>query len=47
MLVLTLQAGAVCAALAATGIIHAMLIVTRNVSDFEPTGVKTFNPWMA
>ena len=24
-----------------------MTVVTRNVSDFEPTGVATLNPWMA
>lgn len=33
------------ALIAATGIIHAMPIVTRNVADFEPTGVKILNPW--
>ena len=33
------------ALIAATGIIHAMPIVTRNVADFEPTGVKIINPW--
>lgn len=35
------------ALIAATGIIHAMYIVTRNVADFEPTGVKIINPWLA
>jgi predicted nucleic acid-binding protein len=35
------------ALIAATGIIHAMPIVTRNVTDFEPTGVKIINPWEA
>lgn len=33
------------ALIAATGIIHAMPIITRNVADFEPTGVKIINPW--
>jgi toxin FitB len=33
------------ALIAATGIIHAMPIITRNVVDFEPTGVKIINPW--
>jgi len=34
------------ALIAATGLVHAMPVVTRNVTDFEPTGVKTINPWM-
>jgi len=33
------------ALIAATGIVHAMPIVTRNVADFEATGVKIINPW--
>ena len=33
------------ALIAATGIVHAMPIVTRNVADFQPTGVKVINPW--
>ena len=33
------------ALIAATGIVHAMPIITRNVADFEPTGVKVINPW--
>src|SRR6056297_1612895 len=33
------------ALIAATGIVHAMSIVTRNVADFQPTGVKVINPW--
>jgi len=24
-----------------------MPIITRNVADFEPTGVKIINPWLA
>lgn len=31
--------------IAATALVHGMTVVTRNVSDFEPTGVKIFNPW--
>lgn len=34
------------ALIAATGIIHAMPVITRNVSDFAPTGVRTINPWL-
>lgn len=33
------------ALISATGIVHAMPIVTRNVADFAPTGVKIINPW--
>lgn len=35
------------ALIAATGITHAMSIVTRNVVDFEPTGVRVINPWLS
>ncbi len=31
--------------IAATALVHGMTIVTRNVSDFEPTGVPVLNPW--
>lgn len=31
--------------IAATGLVHRMMIVTRNVSDFESTGVRLVNPW--
>ncbi len=31
--------------IAATALVHGMTIVTRNVADFEPTGVPTLNPW--
>lgn len=31
--------------IAATALVHGMIVVTRNVSDFEPTGVPTLNPW--
>ena len=33
------------ALIAATGLVHAMPIVTRNVADFVPTGVHIINPW--
>ncbi|WOG27226.1 hypothetical protein [Endozoicomonas sp. 8E] len=31
--------------IAATAIIHQMTLVTRNIRDFEQTGVKLLNPW--
>jgi|SRR5690625_712814 len=31
--------------IAATALVHGMVVVTRNVADFEPTGVQTINPW--
>ncbi len=31
--------------IAATALIHGMIVVTRNQVDFEPTGVQLFNPW--
>lgn len=34
------------AMIAATALVHAMTVVTRNVSDFAPTGVPVFNPWV-
>jgi len=33
------------ALIAATAIIHGMTVVTRNVGDFEGTGVLLINPW--
>jgi toxin FitB len=33
------------ALIAATALVHGMTIVTRNVADFEPTGVPILNPW--
>jgi hypothetical protein len=32
--------------IAATALVHGMTVVTRNVGDFEPTGVATLNPWV-
>jgi predicted nucleic acid-binding protein len=34
------------ALIAATAIVHGLTVVTRNVSDFEPTGAKLLNPWL-
>lgn len=31
--------------IAATALVHGMTVVTRNVADFERTGVEIFNPW--
>lgn len=33
------------ALIAATALVHGMTMVTRNVADFEPTGVPIINPW--
>ncbi len=33
------------ALIAATALTHGMTMVTRNVADFEPTGVPLLNPW--
>ena len=32
--------------IAATALVHGMVVVTRNVADFEPMGVSTLNPWI-
>ena len=31
--------------IAATALVHGMVVVTRNVADFAPTGVRTLDPW--
>lgn len=31
--------------IAATALVHGLTVVTRNVADFEPTGVAVLNPW--
>ena len=31
--------------IAATALVHGMIVATRNVKDFEPTGVEVLNPW--
>ena len=33
------------ALIAATALVHDMTVVTRNVSDFAPTGVAIVDPW--
>ena len=35
------------ALIAATALVHGMVVVTRNVSDFERAYVETINPWLA
>ncbi len=35
------------ALIAATALVHDLVVVTRNTGDFERTGVKLFNPWVA
>ena len=34
------------ALIAATALVHTMTVVTRNVGDFEPMGVRVLNPWL-
>jgi predicted nucleic acid-binding protein len=34
------------AMIAATALEHKFTVVTRNVSDFQPTGVALYNPWL-
>ncbi len=33
------------ALIAATAMVHGMTVATRNVADFEPTGVTLVDPW--
>ncbi|WP_025038206.1 type II toxin-antitoxin system VapC family toxin [Bradyrhizobium sp. DOA9] len=33
------------ALIAATALVHGLTVVTRNMEDFEPTGVPLLNPW--
>ena len=35
------------ALIAATALVHGLIVATRNVSDFETTGVRSVNPWLA
>lgn len=32
--------------IAATALVHDLTVVTRNVTDFEPMGVRILNPWL-
>ncbi len=32
--------------IAATALVHGMTVVTRNVADFEASGVQLLNPWV-
>lgn len=34
------------ALIAATALVHGLTVVTRNVADFELSGVAVFNPWV-
>ena len=34
------------ALIAATALVHGLIVVTRNAADFEPTGVRVINPWL-
>ncbi len=31
--------------IAATALVHGMVVVSRNVADFEPMGVRVVDPW--
>jgi predicted nucleic acid-binding protein len=31
--------------IAATALAHGLIVVTRNTSDMEPSGVPLLNPW--
>ncbi|WP_374353087.1 type II toxin-antitoxin system VapC family toxin [Chitinimonas sp.] len=31
--------------IAATALVHGLVVVTRNVADFAPMGVEALNPW--
>jgi toxin FitB len=33
------------ALIAGTAMAHGLTVVTRNVKDFAPMGVRTVNPW--
>jgi len=35
------------ALIAATALVHGLVVVTRNTSDFESAGVSLFDPWQA
>lgn len=31
--------------IAATALVHGLAVVTRNISDFQSSGVTLINPW--
>jgi predicted nucleic acid-binding protein len=33
--------------IAATALVHGLTVATRNTTDFDPIGVRTFNPWLS
>lgn len=33
------------ALIAATALVHGMTVITRNIADFQATGVELLNPW--
>lgn len=33
--------------IAATALVHGLTVATRNTADFDPTGARTFNPWVS
>ncbi len=33
------------ALIAATALVHGMTVVTRNIADFQATGIELLNPW--
>jgi toxin FitB len=35
------------ALIAATALVHSMIVVSRNVDHFQPTGVAVINPWQS
>lgn len=35
------------ALIAATALIHSLIVATRNVDHFQPTGVAVVNPWQS
>ena len=35
------------ALIAATALVHGMTVVTRNIADFQHTGVNLLNPWQS
>ena len=34
------------ALIAATALVHHLTVVTRNIGDFQASGVATINPWL-